>query len=217
MSLNSDTSKSYLKSDFRSILNLSNQIMHFALTGLLRHDFLKAVSEVLMEKSGSDRVVMWLKERGKFYRSELLRSQRHLFSFEIMKSVEDKKHGMIPKLRKNTRLERLGRDVFLGRYDPSLPDFTPNGSFWLGNWGMNSDKSSVDKDYSSIVLVPIREEKENIGLLELSSESRDFFTEKHVEMIEGIVQTLKVALGYRRAQVELRERVKELTCLYGIA
>ena len=217
MPANSIDSKSPLKSDFESVLTLSNQIMHLALCGLLRYDFLKEVSKVLMQSSGSDSVVMWLKERGKFYWSELLRSQKHPFRFEIMPGVEDKERGIIPKLRKNTWLERLSREVFLGRYDSSLSRITPNGSFWTGDAEVDKTKSAADRDYRSVVLVPIRVEKENIGLLELKSQSQDFFTKKDVEIFEGVAQTLRVALGYRRAQVGLRERVKELTCLYGIA
>ncbi|MGB6339463.1 MAG: GAF domain-containing protein, partial [Candidatus Aminicenantaceae bacterium] len=178
---------------------------------------MKEVSKVLMQSSGSDSVVMWLKERGKFYRSELLCSQEHPFSFEIMPGVADKEQGIIPKLGKNTWLERLSREVFLGQYDPSLSRITPSGSFWTGDAEMDKGKSAADTNYRSVVLVPIRVEKENIGLLELNSKSRDFFTKKDVEIFEGVVQTLRVALGYRRTQVELRERVKELTCLYGIA
>jgi signal transduction histidine kinase len=217
MPANSINSQSPLKRDFESILGLSNHIMYLALCGLLRYDFLKEVSKVLMQSSGSDSVVMWLKERGKFYWSELLRSQEYPFSFEIMPGVPDKEQGIIPKLRKNTWLERLSRKVFLGQHDSSLSRITPNGSFWTGNAEIYKGKSAGHTNYRSVVLVPIRVEKENIGLLELFSKSKDFFTKKNVEICEGIAQTLKVALGYRRTQVELRERVKELTCLYGIA
>jgi signal transduction histidine kinase len=209
--------QSSLKSDFESILGLSNRIMQLALRGLLRHDFLKEVSNILMQSSGSDSVVMWLKERGKFYRSELLRSQKLPFSFEIMPGIENKEQGTIPKLRKNTWLERLSRKVFLGQHDLTLAHITPKGSFWTGDAEIGKGKSAADLNYRSMVLVPIRVEKENVGLLGLYSQLQDFFTKKDVEIFEGVAQTLRVALGYRRAQVELGERVKELTCLYGIA
>ena len=217
MPANSIDSQSLLKSNFESILHLSNQIMHLALRGILRYDFLKEVSHALIQSSGCDKVVIWIKERGKFYRSEFLRSRKQPFSFEIMSVIEDKEHGIIPKLRENTWLERLSREVFLGQYDPSQPRFTPNGSYWTGDAEMNKGKSSDEGNYSSVVLVPIRVEKENIGLLGLNSKSRDFFIKKDVEIFQRVVQTLSVALGYRRAQVKLRERVKELMCLYGIA
>jgi signal transduction histidine kinase len=217
MLLDSIDSRSPLKSDFESILDLSNQIMHLAHSGLLRHNFLKEVSDVLRKSSGSDRVVMWLKERGKFFRSELLGSHKYPFSFEVMPGVEEKKQGIIPKLRINTWLERLCRDVFLGQYDPSLSCITPNGSFWTGEAEIEKKRKAANRNYRSVVLVPIRAEKENIGLLELDSKSKNFFTKKDVEVFEGVAQTLRVAFGYRRAQVELRERIKELMCLYGIA
>jgi two-component system NtrC family sensor kinase len=217
MPANSIDSQSPLKSDFESVVDLSNQIMHLAISGLLRYDFLKEVSKVLIKSSGSDSVVIWLKERKKFYLSELLRSQKHPFSFEIMPGVVDKEHGIIPKLRKNTWLERLSRKVFLGRYDSSLSRITPYGSFWTGDAEMDKGNSAAPTNYRSVILVPIRVEEENIGLLKLFGKSKDFFTKKDVDIFEGVAQTLRVALGYRRTQVELRERVKELTCLYGIA
>jgi signal transduction histidine kinase len=68
-----------------------------------------------------------------------------------------------------------------------------------------------------VVLTPIRVDEENIGLLKLFGKSKDFFTKKDVDIFEGVAQTLRAAIGYRRTQVKLRERVKELTCLYGIA
>jgi len=213
----SKTHQSSLKSDVRYILDLSNQITHFALRGLLRYEFLKAVSNVLMDVSGSDSVVMWLKERGKFYRSELCGSQQYPFCFDIMPAVEDQKHGIIPKLRQNTWLEKMSRDVFLGQYDPSLSSFTPNGSFWTPDADMIKGQSAGDNDYRSVLLVPIRVEKETIGLLGLNSQSQGFFAKNDVKMYEDVARTLGVALGYRRTQVELRERVKELTCLYSIA
>jgi signal transduction histidine kinase len=201
MASKSNESKSSLKRDFKSILKLSNQIMQFALRGLLRYDFLKAASKALVGVSGSERVVMWLEEGGKFFRSEFLSSRKDEFSFEIMPTTADGQGREIPKLKKNTRLERLSRAVFLGKYDPKQSGFTPNGGFWAGN----------------VVLIPIRVEKKHIGLLALHSESPDFFKRPDMGFYEGVAQTLGVALAYRRAQVELRERVKELTCLYSIA
>ena len=204
MPINSIDSQSLLKSDFESIRNLSNQIMHLALSGLLRIDFLNEASAILMEFTGSDSVVMWLKERGKFYRSELLRSQKDPFSYEILNIEKDKQERIIPKLKRDTWLERQSRDVFLG-----------HNSFWTGD--AEKESTNTETNYRSIVLVPIPVEGENIGLLNLKKKARDFFKQKDVEFYEGMAQTLGIALGYRRAQVELRERVKELMCLYGIA
>jgi signal transduction histidine kinase len=134
-----------------------------------------------------------------------------------MPVVEDKKNGIAPKLRKNTWQEKLRRDVFLGQVVQSHPHYSSNGSYLDGDVETQMIKSDKDKHFRSVVLVPIRIEKESIGLLELNSKSKNFFTKKDLEIFENVVQTLVVAIGYRRAQVELRERVKELMCLHGIA
>jgi len=212
--------------DFRS---LSHQIMQFGLRGLLRIDFINEASKILLEFSGCDTVQMWLKERGKYYCGEVSRSKKRPFHFEIMPTVKSGESKIIPELRKNSYLEQLCRDIILKQFNPSLPFFTKNGSFWTGQAedsfallaaqkiNTYAGKTISDGNYRSLVLIPIAVEKENIGLLQLRSTSSDFFTSKDVEFYEGVVQTLGIALFHRRTQVELRERVKELTCLYGIA
>jgi len=212
--------------DFRS---LSHQIMQLGLRGLLRIDFINEASKILLEFSGCDTVQMWLKERGKYYCGEVSRSKKRPFHFEIMPTIKRGEHRIIPKLRKKSYLEQLCRDIILKQFNPSLPFFTKTGSFWTGNTensftllstqeiNMHAGRTIIDGNYKSLALIPISVENENIGLVQLRSTSSDFFSLKEVEFYEGVVQTLGIALVHRHAQVELRERVKELTCLYGIA
>ncbi|MFC2168680.1 ATP-binding protein [Acidobacteriota bacterium] len=183
---------------------MSNKIMHLALSGLLRIDFLNEASKILIEFSGIDSVVMWLMERGKFYRSELLHSQNGPFRFEVMTIEKDNQGKIIPKLIRDTWLERQSREVFLG-----------HDSFWTND--SEKESKNFETNFRSIILIPIQVEEKNIGLLSLKKKSRSFFRDKDLEFYEGVAQTLGMALSYRRAQVELRERVKELMCLYGIA
>lgn len=58
---------------------------------------------------------------------------------------------------------------------------------------------------------------EAAGELRLSREAGAPFTAAEVSLLRGIPETLSLALAHQRAQWALRERVKELTCLYGIA
>lgn len=197
--------------DFERIRHLSYQIMHLALQGLLRVDFLHEASKILMDFSGSDAVGMWLKERGKFYRCEVSRQPDHPYHFEIMPAEKTKDGGSIPKLHKNTWQGRLSRDIFVG---------ARKGSFWTGSEIAKKAERDLfirEEEFRSFVLIPIAIEKENIGILQLKSRSENFFSRRDVEFFEGAAQTVGVALLHRRAQVELRERVKEMTCLYGIS
>jgi signal transduction histidine kinase len=58
---------------------------------------------------------------------------------------------------------------------------------------------------------------ETAGELRLSRAGGEPFTAAEVALLRGIPETLSLALAHQRAQWALRERVKELTCLYGIA
>jgi signal transduction histidine kinase len=203
--------------------------MHLAFQGLLRVDFLREVSEILLEFSGYDSVEMWLKERGKFYRSEVNRATERPFHFEIIPTERDEFEKAIPVLRNNSGVERVCRDVFLRNIDPALSTFASDGSFWTGN-AENSLEFLLGKKVSgspeklteatgntSLAIIPVSVEDQNIGLLQLKSVHEDFFSKEDVEFYKAVVQSLGIALIHRRAQVELRERVKELKCLYGIA
>ncbi len=220
------TKRDYSLDDF---LTLTHRIMHFAFQGLLRVDFLREASEILVEFSGCDSVEMWLKERGKFYRSEVNRASEQPFHFEIMPTQNDEYGRAVPILENDIGIERICKDVFLGKIDPALSPFAKDGSFWTGNAESSlafllgqegtdfSDKSSGATDYSSLAIIPVSVEDQNIGLLQLKSVSTDFFTKEEIEFYKDVVQSLGIALIHRRAQVELRERIKELKCLYGIA
>jgi signal transduction histidine kinase len=125
--------------------------------------------------------------------------------------------------------ERLCCDVVTGRVDSLHPHVSERGSFWTNDVsdGLVSERyrsrsSAVDSlhpagRFKSIALFPIRTEAECIGLLQLKSADEGFFSADDLSFFEDISEVLGVALSHQYAQIELRERVKELTCLYGIA
>jgi signal transduction histidine kinase len=75
----------------------------------------------------------------------------------------------------------------------------------------------VGGHYRSLAVIRFVVDEKTIGLLHIKGERPNSFTEEEVEFYEGIAQTLGLAIADRRAEAALRERVKELTCLYGIA
>jgi signal transduction histidine kinase len=129
----------------------------------------------------------------------------------------------------NGALEHLCSDIIGRIFDPTLPWFTENGSLWsgdltktpLGELASNTIGRtlglSIGKGSLSAAIIPVESGSDRIGLLELESVAADFFSEQQIESYESVAQTLGIALSHRRLQEELRERVKELTCLYGIA
>ncbi len=184
---------------------------------------------MLIQFSGCDVVKLVLLDRDRCYRCELSRRMNQPFRFEETPPVSDQGSDFTWSSGKNSALEQLCRDIVGKRFDSSLPWFTENGSFWSGDItslpraGLLFTDSSMElgvgisKGCHSLALIAVEAGLERIGLLELESGAQDFFVEQEIELYEFVAQTLGIALTHRRVQEALRERVKELTCLYGIA
>jgi two-component system NtrC family sensor kinase len=208
---------------------LSQQILNHEYHGLQRIDFLHEISNILLDFSGCDSIELWIKEHNKYYRYENTCSSGDPFHFGIIPDISYENEGIHFESEAGSDLERLCRDIVLRNFDPALPYFTEHGSFWTGETEAQltfqpvSEKQAVTRKlkiggtYKSIALIPIVAVNEHIGLLQLKSLKRDFFSKDVIEYYEGIAQTVGITLTHRRAHVALRERVKELTCLYSIS
>jgi len=208
---------------------LSNQILAHANRGLPRVDFMREVSKMLLDFSGCDAVELRLNRGDKCYCFEAMRSRERLFRFEIIPCAKDKNGNVIPCGQGDSDIEKLCRSIFLGNFDCPLPLFTINRTFWTGDleksgiFRLESTRRSnihsfrFGVEYRSLALFPLIIYGQSTGLLLLKSRQRNYFTQSEIEFYERLDQILVVALAHRSAQVALRERIKELTCLYGIA
>jgi two-component system NtrC family sensor kinase len=121
-------------------------------------------------------------------------------------------------------LAEVRRRVFERRPVPASPNFTGNGSFWTGDaaspvvlGGDGEEALALGGDCKSIAIVRFEIDRANQGLLELASSRAGHFDDKDVAFFEDVAQAIGITVADRRAQRALRDRVKELTCLYGIA
>jgi len=217
---------SKLGEDFRA---LSHKILHYANRGLPRADFAREVSRMLIDFSGCDVVELRLKRHERYFLCQTTKDGEPHFTCDqrpCTKAGEDK---MIACSDEDSPLEDLCRDIILGQVDHSLPFFTKNAGFWTGDANalklkrLASTRKSRDEssclggDFPSLAFFPLVVDGDNVGLLLLKSKKQDYFMDDEIELYEGLAQTLGVAMVQRAAQVALRERIKELTCLYGIA
>ncbi len=210
-------------------VRLSQAILHCANRGLPRADFLREVSELLLGFSGCDAIEVRLNDGDLHYRWEAAHRPEKIVRFDLARWSRIESGRVIPASEECTDLERLCKDVALQRFDPESPFFTDNGSFWTGDaWEAitspeareqpaDSEPSCVGGHYRSLAVIRFVVDEKTIGLLHVKGEQPNSFTKKEVEFYEGIAQTLGLAVADRRAEAALRERVKELTCLYGIA
>jgi signal transduction histidine kinase len=186
---------------------------------------MREVSQVLMGFSGCDAVEVRLSDGDLHYRLESTQRPADAVRFELTRWIPGENGQVIPASRDNTDMERLCRVVACQSYDSSQPFFTSDGSFWTGDaWeplvtgsGTGIDGWCVGGHYRSLAVMRFFVDDNTIGLLLLKNEQPNYFSKETVEFYEGAAQMLGLAVANRRAQVALRERIKELTCLYGIA
>ncbi len=211
--------------DFR---HLSQQILYSANSPNLRTDFLREITKMLLDFSGADQVELLFKEGNEQLRFMTAVRNASNFRFEIMPDTPHRKSASCIEESLLT-IDQLRWMVLNGRSDSTIFSFTSNVSFWTGNFNdlrrrllhLKADER-IEKDiitelYTSIVICPLNMGQQHIGIMQLSSVKNDFFMQGEIELYEDLCHILGFALTHRSTHIQLRERVKELACLYGIA
>jgi len=107
--------------------------------------------------------------------------------------------------------------VISGQTDPANPLFTKGGSLWTNDASplldlpadqdprLHPRNRCIHDGYRSIVLVPIRANREIVGLLQLNDRRKNRLTLDMVHFLEGISASIGVALIRKQAGDALRE------------
>jgi len=204
---------------------LTRRLLLFANIGLPRTQFLLELSKMLLEGSGCEAVE--------------IRTTHNYISYRWRAHVETDGHLQFD-------MKYFGRDgesrdhlidgdepawaeirvrVAEGRTDPASPYFTGNGSFSTGDGRrpvvLRTDDESgamtLSTLYKSVVIIRFQIDQNDYGLLELRSTKPNYFSATDMEFYEDVAQAIGITFADRRAQRALRERVKELSCLFDVA
>lgn len=117
----------------------------------------------------------------------------------------------------NTCLECMCGNVLCGRTNPSLPFFTEFGSFWTNSTTeLLTTTSEEDRQartrnrchgegFESVALIPLRSDKNIIGLLQLNDKRPGRFTPDLIQFIESIAVSLGIAVAREQAHETLRQ------------
>ncbi len=123
--------------------------------------------------------------------------------------------GVVRDAAGHPALECMCGNVLRGRFDPSKPFFTRRGSFWTNSTTeLLASTSEADRQartrnrcngegYESVALIPLRTGDRTFGLLQLNDRRRDRFTPGSIGFIEGLCDSLAIAMDQRRTQAEL--------------
>jgi PAS domain S-box-containing protein len=130
----------------------------------------------------------------------------------------------------NPLMECMCGNVLQGRTDPSFHFFTPGGSFWTNCTTQllasttEAERQSRTRDrcngegYESVALIPIRSDRETIGLLQLNDSRPNCFVLEMMQFFEGIGASIAIVLEHKRVAQD-RDRLFNLSldmlCIAG--
>lgn len=222
----SDTLSGRNSDDFRA---LSHRMLEMANRRLPRIDFLREMLDLLRDFSHCDSVGLWLHEEDHYIHCAITDDSTSNFHYENIPYLEDKTGHGPPSPKDKDYLKRL-RELIneLNSAEPTLL-FTKKNSFWVDDFEKLHSfwESSVGNPYAaqlnptnklkSLMIAQLIVGDDHIGFMQLGNNLPGAFMDENIKAYERIAQTLSIALVNQRAQAALRERIKELSCLYSIA
>jgi two-component system NtrC family sensor kinase len=225
---NKETLSARARSLVEEYYELSHRILRLGNRGLPRGEFLRKLFTLLTDFSGCDAVEFRLRNGGFCYYAENVGGAGSNFRFGIIDGVRADDGLLLPCIDADLPLERLYCCLLRGRLGRGEPYLTEDGAFWTGDVSAtfvrpegegDAPPQALDLpgDYRSLIAVPFTVGADDLGLLALKAREVNFFGREEAEFFEGVAQNVGVAVADRRTHWALGERVKEMTCLYGIA
>ncbi|MGC8926779.1 MAG: sensor histidine kinase [Myxococcota bacterium] len=207
---------------------LSRQISRYANLGISRTDFIKLILKMFIDFSKCDSAEFISKEETKYYRGILLKKPSNTFLYEVLNSINDA-DATYPDFKNINDFEILYSAILSGKIIKTNKYFTRTGAIWIPDTDIpleikifDAKDGTVSKTlklsgiYKSLIILPFQINTDDNGLLILKSKNKHFFTKSETEFYETVGQTIGISVSDRRAQFSLRERMKELSCLYNI-
>ncbi|HAV92023.1 TPA: hypothetical protein DCW38_02445 [candidate division WOR-3 bacterium] len=206
---------------------LIRNILRYANRGLYVCEFLDTVSRELFDFTLCDGIEIFTLGDSISYNWSIDRekmNEPHFKRFDSEDSVEGK-----VKLACGKSMHELCEIVLKKKRTKGKKYFTKLGNLYIPDAGHAVEidilyekewKKRVFKletEYKSILMIHFEIDETNTSLIQLKSKKKNFFNPMEIEFYEGLMNTMGIAISDRRAQYCLRERMKELTCLYEIS
>jgi signal transduction histidine kinase len=208
------------RAEFEQFRRISYDILKYSTEGLLRKDFLPKVTEKIRVYSGCDAAEIWVKEASdKHFRCLVNRSKKEPYVLNLVPCPLGNKAESSQDKPETRFIEQLCCDVIKGNIEGLPFQSTLLGSIWADetiNKLKRGGSTAIKGLYQSLMIIPVRVDEECIGLLQIKSRRKGYFSLRDVDFYENISLILGTALSHQYTYIELRERIKEITCLYDI-
>jgi signal transduction histidine kinase len=230
MKMNSDqNAQSNSESTQDKLSSLLCSIIRYSSLATSKIDFLKKESLLIIDFLGCDGINLQLSDYERIFEFEVKRQKRppnemienfHISKIMSIHDIESKEF---------LDLKSLSNLLLKTKYELTGNDFTVNGSFYtkeakgLYEIGIKNDNESIirfyriESGYRSIAAIPIKAKGEVIGILQLKAQVAGFFTDNIINVCETISEAVGSAALDKNRNSKLRERIKELECMYGIS
>ncbi|RJO63477.1 MAG: hypothetical protein C4523_20230 [Myxococcales bacterium] len=199
------------KEDYRL---LADRVLSQAARGRMTLEMLRDVASLLIHFSGCDAVEAMYRERRRFFHCDARRGETPPF-FCAVTRMEG-----APDLSLFYKLHNAPAEVDLrGLFDPPSAVQGPKRRAYQGRFWRRSDETAAPAPdaFGALAVFPLTFGMETRGVLGLFYREAMTIPASTMEQLSEAMAIIGLALSHNQAQFELRERVKELMCMYGIA
>ena len=191
------------------------------------HERMEDLTGALQAWSGCEAVGIRLREGNDFpyyetrgFPPAFVQAENHLCAY-------DRNGEFLRDAKGNPVLECMCGNVLCGRFNPKLPFFTEQGSFWSNNTTAllastgEADRQSRTRNrcngegYESVALIPMLIENEAIGLLQFNDHRKGRFTQDLISRMERIGSLLAGTLARIQAQDTLLKNERRLNAIFS--
>ncbi len=188
--------------------SLLRRLLSQSSMSVTRPRFVEIVLTKLVELCRCDRGELWLEDEGSYSRYWLVERPSRVYRYR--NGYTDDLSGL------REAMEALER----GELDPARTSATPQGSLFLthtSRWFRQLDEGEPPGP-GCLAMIPIWLVDVRFGVIRLEAYHEHLLAPgQKLEELEQTAQMVGLALTNVQAQMDLCERIKELTCLYEIA
>ncbi len=194
---------------------LALQVLELLNGGAERLDAIRDILKLLHEKTDMEAVGLRLKEGEDFPFYEVSGYEREFVESEKSVCVRDEDGQVVRGEDGKPELTCMCGAVLSGRFSPSLPCVTEQGSLWTAeatrtpscflpeDLPRHRRKACVETGFESIALVPVRSRGEIIGLLQFLDTRPERVSLEEVEFFEKLANSIGIGLERKRAEERL--------------
>jgi len=188
-------------------------------------DLIQRATTFFQERSGCQAVGIRLREGDDFPYFEARGFSKEFVLAESKLCARDDSGEVVRDAGGNPLIECMCGNVICGRFEPSKPFFTAQGSFWTNSTTellagtTEADRQSRTRNrcngegYESVALIPLHVGEERFGLLQLNDRQKGRFSAEVIALWERLAGYLATALSKFRADEALQQSEAQFRAL----